>query len=261
MKRYFILFIFSLLIPLKASTQNPCVGKNALLNLINRPSNADSPCTIPAGQLEVEGGYRYQGLWQNPGDLQNFPMSELRFGVASQTEFFMSPPSYMNASRLPSGWAQASLGLKHLFMIEKNWLLSAQAYLSFPDQDPVYGSKSTGAVLDGIFNYNLSATYSLTFMLELSHLSAAPDSVGNYYTSLSPSLLLTYAYKNNLNLYLEVYGTTKTYVQQGGGSNLDLGILYAYNQYLAFDFSVGHRLSGALIGFSQYAEFGLSWLL
>ena len=103
-------------------TENPCTGgPTALLNIINRPTNADSACVVPFKHFLIEAGYQYQELTSPGGNQQNAPNVMLRLGLPANNELFFLLPNFIHQSISPtSGFSAPILGIKHEFNYSKN---------------------------------------------------------------------------------------------------------------------------------------------
>lgn len=85
------LILFTVLFGLATCIQanavtDPC---DSLLNLVNRPTVADSACVVPVHKVEMEFGTQYQRLYQSPNHQLNYPQSVLRFGLPKKANWFL----------------------------------------------------------------------------------------------------------------------------------------------------------------------------
>ncbi len=241
--------------------KNPCTGPYALINLTNRGSNADSPCVVPAGQLETELGYQYQSLRPGLGDLQSFPISALRFGLKSNNELLLFPPFQYQQSVFPySGISTTGFGAKHFFGYNEKWVVAAEGQLLFPGGSAAFGSQGFEAVINAIANYSLSSTFTLSMMLGVSTATEPVFYGGGRFTSFNPDAELIYAPHPWLNFFAEVYGQTATGYGVGSGFNFDAGVLYLPFPAVVLDMELGQQLSGALGNFGQFISGGISIL-
>ncbi|WP_419418450.1 transporter [Legionella sp. D16C41] len=239
-----------------------CSGKNAFINIVNRPSNSDSPCVIPYKHFDLELGAAYQKLAQGMGEGYNFPQPEVRIGLLHQSELFFFLPNYYY-QRLPvlSGFTNASLGLKHQLGYTDKWVWALEGELELPGGSKNFGTKALGGIVNGIISCTLSNTLSLTFVIGVSTESDSINAGGRRYNSFNPDGLLAYSFTDTLSFYAEVYGQTKTSATTGSGFNADAGLLYLIRPNMVVDLSAGQRLSGFLGGFNHYFEAGMSFLI
>src|SRR5580704_1405936 len=82
--------------------QDPCSGPMSLLNIINRPTNADSACLVPVKKLFIQSGFQYQELIDSNGTEQNLPDAVLRLGLPAKNEFIVLLPNYIHQSQAPT---------------------------------------------------------------------------------------------------------------------------------------------------------------
>ena len=237
---------------------DPCGGPAALLNLIDRPGNTDSACVVPYQHVELETGYQYQKLPAN-GDELNLPEAELRFGLPVNNELVLSLPNYIHqSSSSPSGFGATGVGIKHEIGYTEHWLGAVEGLFTLPSGSHAFGSHGLGAVFNGIVTYSLNSQISFTGMLGLSTSTASSADGGKRFSSINPDLIFTWAPKDTINLFAEIYGQSKTGSGQGRGFNCDSGIIYLLQKNIAVDAEIAQRINGSLDGFQHYLGMGLS---
>lgn len=241
------------------TVNNPCGGPSALLYIINRPTVADSACVVPYKNIVLETGYQYQQLTHFAGYQQNFPEAQFRLGLPANNEFTIVLPNHIHQSMTTgSGYTATTVGLKHEIGYTQTWLGAVEALVTLPDGSAAYGSKGTGATLNGIVDYTFNPAFSLSFMLGATSQTQSSLNGGQRFTSINPDLVLTYSAIDKVQLYGEVYGQSKTGPGQGAGFNADGGIMYLLLTKLVLDVEYGQRLSGNLDGFNHYFGGGIS---
>lgn len=238
--------------------EDPC---DNFLALINRPSYLDSPCSVKPGEVVVEMGYQYLSLHSESGNSRNYPEAVFRFGLPLANEFIVIAPNYMDehiSGEDPiTGSNATSLGFKHQFPIINNkWIYAAEGYVTLPSGNDNFGSEGTGVLVIGIVSYSILSNVSATVMLSLASETVAPNSGGERYTTLNPDFLVSWQTTEDSQLYIEIYGQTKTSPDQGDGYNADGGIQYLLTPNIEVDLEYGWRLSGDLEGYSHYIGFG-----
>lgn len=145
-----------------ATVNNPCSGPSALLALINRPSFADSACTVPAGQRILESGYQYSWL-HGGGIAQIWPIAQLRFGLPGNNEFAVLLPSEVQQNIAPRrGSTATTFSFKHEIGYNENWLGAAEIVMNMPNGSSAFGSKQVGTTVNGIVTYSMPHNLSLT---------------------------------------------------------------------------------------------------
>ncbi|WP_115302551.1 transporter [Legionella beliardensis] len=262
MSGFIILMFFYLTHMVYAEADNPCLGANAFMNIIDRPNNADSACTVPFKHFEFESGYAYQRVVQALGEAHDFPEPELRIGLPWQSEIYLIPPNY---NYLPSshltGFTDAVIGLKHQVGYNAKWIFTVEGALSLPGGSSNFGNRALGSFANAIINYNITDTLSLTFMLGGSTETDPDASGGRRYNSFNPDGVLSYALTEKISMYAEIFGQTKTSAEDSSGFNADAGLLYLLHPNIILDVSVGQRLWGYLGGYENYIGSGISFLI
>jgi hypothetical protein len=244
---------------LAESANDPCTG---LLNIANRPSNIDSPCTVPQHKFVAELTYQNQELTNHIGSQQNGPDALLRLGLPANNEFFIILPNYISQSNIvASGFTETFAGFKHQFPVWDKWLLALETVINLPDGSAAYGSKGYGAAFNGILNYTLNAEWNVSFMLGASTATDPRLVGGQRFNSLNPDLVLSYSPTEKITLYSEIYGQSKTGAMQKSGFIIDAGISYLLNPNLVINGSLGQRTNGSLQGLAHYVGAGVSIML
>lgn len=241
------------------SSVNTCVGANAMLSLVNRPSMLDSVCTVPEHEAILEVGYAHQNLLGG-GTEYNLPQAVFRYGLPDYFEFAALLPNYYHQSVAPtSGFGFTSLAIKHELMANEKLAVSLEGLCAPPSGSRGFGSQDPSGAVNGIINYNFTEELSTTIMLGVSSISQPILEGGGSYKSFNPIALLSWT-KDKVSVYTEVFAQTKTGVFEGAGVNMDMGILYLVRKNITIDFSLGHRISGNLGGYNHYLGFGGAFL-
>lgn len=252
------LLLGSISLTLFADT-DPCAGSSAILNLIDRPSNADSVCVVPKNKIIVEAGYLHENLADHQGQLISYTNSEVRFGLGHATELYSLVPSYTTQTYAPfSGFNNTYIGLKHLLGHDEHWIVTAESSLVLPDGSAAFGNKESGIDANVIFSYTFNPKYNLTFMLGVSDVSVSRYWGGQRYSTVNPDWILTYSLNDKTNMFAEIYGQTHTGPFAGSGFNADLGIMHMIRSNIVIDFAVGQNIYGELFGINNYISTGIS---
>lgn len=238
---------------------DPCSGPTALLNIIDRPSNADSACVVPFKKTVVELGYQYQQLTHSAGQVQNFPEAVLRVGIPYNSELVIQLPNYLHQSMTPhSGYSAAVIGIKHEIGYTKSWVTAVEGLYTLPNGSAAFGNQGPGFAFNGIASYTINPAFNLTFMLGGSTDTLPSAYGGQRYNSINPDIILTYSLNPKADIYAEVYGHSKTAPGQRSGFNSDAGIIYLFRPYMTLDLELGQRISGNLAGLSHYIGTGMA---
>lgn len=237
---------------------DPCGGEYALINLVNRPTVADSTCVVPPYHIVIEDGYQSVSL-KNEGHGFNLPELEIRFGLLGESEIVIAPPNYIQQPN--GGLGFTMLGIKHRFGYSKNWVLSGETLLTLPSGSDVNGNGGTGITLNALFSYNLTNTIFFQTVFGISSQTLSKSSGSARYNSFNPDLILGWQPVKRLLFYGEVYGQTNTSPSEGPGYNADTGFLYLLTKNVEIDFSVGTSLSGNLGSFKNYLGIGSAFYI
>lgn len=241
---------------------NPCSSDAALLNIIDRPTAADSACVVPNKHIVIETGYQNVQLRNSNGYLQNVPEAEFRLGLPANNELVVLIPNYIHQSFAPqSGFTATALGIKHEISYTQNWIATMEVIFTLPSGSAAFGSNGMGTAFNGIFSYNIHPKFNLSFMIGGSTETLSRDSGGNRFESINPDLVLTFAPTTKINFYGEVYGQSKTSPDEGSGFNVDGGVIYLLWPSFTIDLEYGQRLTGNLGGFDHYIGCGMTLMI
>jgi len=241
------------------TTDDPCGGPSALLNIVDRPTIGDSACVVPVKKAVLEFGYQYQKLSHAAGHQQNFPETEFRLGIPAHNELVILLPNYIHQSMIQrSGFSAATIGIKHEIGYTKNLVATVESLFTLPNGSAAFGNKGLGAALNGIASYTVNSVLNLTFMLGGSTETTSSADGGQRFTSINPDIVLTYSLNPKVDLYGETYGQSKTGPGAGSGFNFDGGIIYLLYPALTVDLEFGQRISGDLGGFDHYIGTGMA---
>ncbi|MBA2653161.1 MAG: transporter [Tatlockia sp.] len=283
-----------------------CSGPNAFLSIVNRPTVADSACTVPTNKMVFELGYQAMKLDEH-SQIQNFPNSELRFGLPWNSEFFVFLPNYNRQKMISSsetekssneppalmkpnqpaktqnseskeiskglsemfndntstttrfsGLSDTIMGFKHIVKGSKKMLLTFEASITPPSGSKYFGSAGTEALVAGIFNYKLTKKLATVFQLSFTTLTDSKFDGGRRYNSVNPDAVISWSLKDNLQIYGEIFGQSKTGPDEGSGFNMDAGIEYLLAKNITIDLSAGQRISGQLWSLENYINTGMA---
>ena len=255
---WLITFVCGIINTVFAETNNNfCSGPKELLSVVNRPTVADSPCTAPDNKVLVELGYQYLKL-RPIGLEQNYPEAELRFGLPKDNEIYVFLPNYVHHSFFPySGFNTTSIGYKHEIDYTHKWIVTLDSSVTPSSGSRYFGDKGWGALFGGLYSYNFNDSLNITCELTLTTQTASSFDGGQRFTSLNPDAFLTWSINDNLQAYGEIYGQTKTAVNEGSGFNIDGGLIYLVSKNFTIDLEAGQRLNGSLEKLEHYFGTGM----
>lgn len=258
-KKFLYFFIVNYLIPFALQAQNippVCGGNNTLIALIDRPSVAYSPCTVPAKMMLIESGYTQQKFISR-GRGFYLPETELRLGLRNNTEIDLFPPSYNKQNHpLQSGFGSISIGLKHALFFDTRQLLSLQGYITPPTGNQYFGTLNTSFLINAIYNYNFNSGVGISTSFGFAANSSPASAPNKTYYTFNPILLIGWSLKHNLDAYIEFYGQSKTAVNQGLGVSVDGGLILLVAKNITLDIVFGQRIFGYLNNVEHYLGTG-----
>lgn len=258
--KYLYLLLFTININVYADPDNnPCSGSSALLNIVNRPTVADSACIVPFGKGVFEAGYQATQSKLPTGFIKNFPGASFRVGVSGNSEVVIVLPTYINPSRVPyHGFTTTTVGIKHEIASNTTWVISAEALFTPPSGSESFGNNGLGTAVNGIIAYNFTPSFSFSFMFGATSATQSILAGGQRFSSFNPDLVLTYSVTPKLNLFGEIYGQSKTSPTNDRGLNADGGFLYLIQPNMVLDIEYGQYISGNLGDFKNYVGAGFS---
>lgn len=262
--RYCLRLIFlSLFIdaPCFAETRDyPCQSPG-VMELTDRGTVTDTPCVVPTNKVLIEGGYQYQRL-ESSSQLQIYPQTTVAFGLPQHFELFVGVPTYNQQSNPhSSGLSATTAGIKHEVTSGSNWVASIQGILTIPSGSQVFGSPKTGETINAIFVRELTPKIVFASMFGGSRIAESSENGGRYFTSFNPSISLVYAPIDPLNLFVEVFGQSKTGADLGSGFIANGGLLYKFKENAMFDLEIGQRVQGNLFDIQQVVGAGVTLLI
>ncbi len=247
-KNIFFIALFPNIVWAEVPLADPCAG---LFAILNRPTVADSACSVKPGEVMIEMGTQYKKLYPNEGHEYNYPEALLRFGFLDGNEFNVLTPNYIQQQHA-SGFTATTLGFKHQFVPIGPLVYTAESLITPPSGDNNFGSEGLGVAVNGIISYDFTPATSVTVMLGYSSQTTAFNEGGARYNSFNPDIVFSWQPTQYLQLYAEVYGQTQSGPLQSDGYNADAGIQYLFTENIEVDLEYGQRLSGQLGGFSHY---------
>lgn len=242
-----------------ASEDNSCSN---IMNIVNSPNYADSPCSTPFKKVFIELNYFDLQLGGQPGVQQNFPNSLIRIGLPSHNEFFVEPPNYITQNTYPrQGDTDTSVGLKHTINYNQKWVFALEDIVNFPGGSDAFGSNSWGTTVNGIASYSINDQWNITAMLGIGRTSESKLDGGQSFNSINPDLTISFGPTDAVSFYVEVYGQNKIGVNQGAGFNFDGGVLFLIHPQVIIYFSGGQQLYNYLGDFKHYFNTGIAVML
>ena len=229
-----------------------------ILDLTDRGSVTDTPCTVPKKDILIEGGYQLQTLIPN-NTLSNYPQTQLVFGLPGRTELFADAPNY-NIQTNPDllGFSAVSLGAKTLFFSGESYAIAGQGIITIPGGSHNFGSPGTGYTANAIGTYKLSRLFSIASMVGGSSTTEPSVAGGGRFNSFNYSASLGFAPIEQLSFFGELFGQTKTSPDTNDGLDGDFGLLYAVAENVSLDAEYANRINGDIGGYRNYVGAGVT---
>jgi hypothetical protein len=229
-----------------------------LLGLTDRGSITNTPYTIDNHVLMLETGYDYERLTPF-GELMNGPQLNLFLGLPAQSEFIAILPNY-NQSNYPRivGSSSTTFGIKHQFANMSNWSSGVEALTTIPGGSRTFGNGGWGIEANGLLSYQINSQASIGGMLGVSSSTTATDYQSLRFESANASVVFTLSATDRMNLFIELFGQSKTAPMQRGNFNVDCGMLYLATTNLVFDLEIGQQLTNTAGVFQQFLNTGIT---
>lgn len=231
-----------------------------LLDLTDRGSITNTPCTLSPQTALLELGYQYQPLL--PGGVRkNFPQANIFLGLQGKNEFILGLPNYYQLSTPSvSGYGSASLGMKHEFTLPGNWGAATEVFFTPPSGSPDFGSAGLGATINGIISYTVNPQMGLVLMFGENTITEPSIVSGRRFNTFNASLVGVYKPIEKMSLFAELFSEEKTTSERAGNYNVDCGLLYMWKPSIVFDLEVGQQLSHQDDHFNRFINGGVSML-
>jgi hypothetical protein len=249
---------FCIFLTAYADDKKPCEGQYGFLDLVNRPSIANSPCTVPNKEWVLEGGYRYKKL-ADMGEAQVAPFGNLRLGLPANTEIFAISPNYTRETIFPkSGFGPTSVGLKHVLFSKGKGMVTAYGFVTPPSGGNGFGTRRWGGYVSSILNYELTEKIGLVGEFSFTTTVEPPVNGGQRFSSFNPDFFISYNPVDYIEIFAELYGETKTGYQQGSGFIGHIGFIYLIKKNWTIDLEAGQRIYGLVLDVERFVGVGTS---
>lgn len=248
-------FIFLLLINVAYASDKVC-DDLSVLNLADRPTFAYGACVVPKNSSMLELGFKHFKLL-GEGESNYLPDSEYRLGLGWDTELDINPPNYYFQSLSPkAGFGYVALGLKTVAYDDKNFVLSFEGFFIPPSGHAYFGSRSDQAGFNIITQYEFLERWSLAAVLGLATYGQRNEIKFESYRTYSPDVALSYVLTDNIVMYGEFFGQTRSSYNDGFGIVFDTGFIYQLSQFATIDIEFGQRVLGQLNNAAHYIGLG-----
>lgn len=213
--------------------QNPPASDQPIST--DRPAVAESSTVVPKGSFQAENGFLITSD-QGQSTLDG-PETEMRFGVANNTELRLSVPDYYHDTI--SGFGDLAIGIKQQLGPAAGFDVSIIAFLSIPTGAAAISSHGYDPGLQLPWSRKLSTNWTAAGQLALYW----PTQVDARNLTGQATFLLDRQLTNPMDAFIEYAGE---FPQRGGPQHLlHLGVAYKITPHNQLDVHYGIGLSSA----------------
>jgi hypothetical protein len=247
--------------PSPAPTQNPCA---AVINLINRPTLASSPCAVSTNHVLVESGYaNVVSTGPEAGVAANYPQAVIRIGTFDpKFEFDIFAPNYTHSSLGgANGWSDFAVGTQFNLGQSDDAVWGGGAIVWIPTGDRAF--TAGGAQFTGDFNwvYNLGPVLGLFGTESVNALSnLRPNGNAQSYFAFIPSNGISAGLSASSVLYGEYTYYSQVSAAPGSKSLFDFGYEQGLGSHIVLDVEYGFSPPGPSGQKQHYVGAGLSFM-
>lgn len=228
----------------------------SVLNLADRPTFAYGACIVPKSSSMLEYGAKHFKLLGG-GETNYLPDAEYRLGLGWHTELDVNPPNYFSQSLDPkAGFGYVSAGLKSLIYDNGAFVLSVEGFVIPPSGHYYFGSPAFQGGANIITQYNFSSKWSLAMVLGMASYGQRNEIEFENYKTFSPDVALSYMLTDQLVLYGEFFGQSRSGLNKGLGVIFDTGFIYQLFSWATVDIEFGQRVVGELNNAAHYIGVG-----
>jgi Putative MetA-pathway of phenol degradation len=228
----------------------------SLINLSDRPTFAYGACVLKKNESILEFGAKHFKLL-GEGESNLLPDAEYRLGLGFNTELDVNPPDYFSQTVNPqAGFGYVSVGLKTLFYQTSDFVFSAEGFYIPPSGHAYFGARSSQGGFNLISQYNFKEKWSLALVFGAASYGEMNKIEFQNYKTYSPDLALSYEINNQLVVYGEFFGQTRSSYNKGFGLIFDTGLIYQIFEFATVDIEFGQRVLGELNNAAHYIGIG-----
>lgn len=228
----------------------------SVINLADRPTFAYGACVMPKSTSMLEYGAKHFKLLRE-GESNYLPDAEYRLGLGWRTELDINPPNYYFQSLDPvSGFGYVSAGLKSLIYDNGTFVLSVEGFIIPPSGHYYFGAPAFQGGGNIITQYNFSSKWSMAVVLGMASYGQRNEIEFQNYKTISPDIALSYMLTENLVVYGEFFGQTRSSMDRGFGLIFDTGLIYQLFSWATVDIEFGQRVLGELNNAAHYIGLG-----
>lgn len=210
----------------------------------DRPDFTESPLTVPAGRVQVEGGVTST----RSGASRDVSVGELlvRVATGSRSELRLGVPSYLQVRGGGSGWDDSYLGAKFVLASARGG--APDAALLVGTTLPTGGRNAAERTYqpDARLALGWGLTESLSLGVNLGY--ARPTDGGARFDQLLGSVSLAQSLSDKWGAYAEVFGYSKVDSTGKSGRYINTGVTHLLNPDFQLDARVGVGLANRVGG-------------
>ncbi len=188
-----------------------------------------------------------------------YPQTALYIGLPANSELEIFLPTFNQQSIGPvSGFSATAAGVKHIVNYGQKWVAGVEIIMTPPGGSDAFGNQGLDVLVTGMVSYLVDSKTTLSLMLGGNTATGASIAGGRRFNSVNPSLELSYAPVEKLDVFIEVFARTKTTADFGANYNVDTGILYLLTPNVVLDVEVAQQLGHESASFNQYVGGGVT---
>jgi hypothetical protein len=247
--------------PSPAPTENPCAS---VIDLINRPTLASSPCAVSTNHVLVESGYaNVVSTGPGAGVAANYPQALIRIGTFDpKFEFDIFAPNYTHSNAgAPSGWGDFAIGTQFNLGHNDRAVWGGGAIVSLPTGNPAFTAGGAQYTADFNWVYNVGPVFGL-FGTESFNALSAPGPSGNAqsYFAFIPSTGVSAQLSASNLLYGEYTYFSQVSAGPGSKSFFDFGYEQGLGSHIVLDVEYGFAPPDPTGLKQHYVGAGLSFM-
>ena len=249
-------------LPSPAPTANPC---ETVLDLINRPTIASSPCAVAPNHVLVESGYaNVVSTGSGAGVAANYPEAVVRIGTFDpNVDFDIVPPNYTHSAPggPGNGWSDFSIGAQFNVGHRGNAVWGGNVLVSIPTGSPAFTAGSAQYTANFNWVYNLGPVFGVFGTESFNALSAKNASgTAQSYFAFIPSTGVSAGLSSNSVLYGEYTYYSQQSPGPGSKSVFDFGYEQGLGSHIVLDVEYGFSPPDANGQKQHYVGAGLSFM-
>jgi hypothetical protein len=247
--------------PSPAPTEDPCAS---IIDLINRPTLASSPCAVSTNHVLVESGYaNVASTGSGAGVAANYPQAVIRIGTFDpKFEFDIFAPNYTHSNLGGvKGWSDFAVGTQFNLGHNDKAVWGGGALVWIPTGDRAFSAGTVQFTGDFNWVYNLGPVFGLFGTESINALgNPGPSGSPQSYFAFIPSTGISAGLSASSVLYGEYTYFSQVSAAPGSKSAFDFGYEQGVGSHIVLDVEYGFSPPGPNGQKQHYVGAGLSFM-